>query len=231
MNTALTHFHKKGYTIECDLLDTSACAFLLDKHWETALERFDRNDLSTLSHFTDSEEMPQSSPESQKSGLVRSHRIWRSHRGSLDPDIYASVMPVRPVACELLSVQDVHMHFRGIYAILPEPESTQRDLCLGGHIDGHAFDLGITIYLEDIPADGGGFTIYPQDWGIWSKAEYKKNKDECLKYFILAEEQEIPGAAGDAIFWDFEMPHMPPLNYIPGTYRPAVIIDVSKKEL
>jgi len=210
----------------------STCDFLIDKHWETAPPRFDRNDLSTLSHFNADEVIEQGSPEEDNNnGLVRNHRIWRSHRGSLDPEIHDCLEPVRAFACELLSAEDVEIRFRGIYAILPEADPTKRDLSLGGHIDGHNFDLGVTLYLADIPAEGGAFTIYPQEWGIWSKAEYKANKEELLKYFILAEEWVLPGAAGDAIFWEAAMPHMVPLNYIPGTYRPAVILDVWRKEL
>ena len=86
-------------------------------------------------------------------------------------------------------------------------------------IDAHAFHLGVVGYVDDVPPDGGGFTIWPgshKHFYPTFKTAYTFNPlDEEKEYWdtdawpSVAEIDPVHtyGSAGDVVLWHHRMGH------------------------
>ena len=50
---------------------------------------------------------------------------------------------------------------RGIYCTLPYGDRPEDNLS-GVSVDAHPFHLGAVGYIDDVPPEGGGFTVWPR---------------------------------------------------------------------
>ena len=125
---------------------------------------------------------------------------------------------------------------RGIYCRFP-----QRDIPvqpLKPHTDGHEFHLGVLGFIDDVPANGGGFTIWPKSHRVFyyqHLTQYGGDKaDTYDEYYDLLKEQkatECCGEAGDIVFFHHRLAHAGnPPNYSL-EIRKAIIGDLVKKDL
>lgn len=125
---------------------------------------------------------------------------------------------------------------RGIYCRFP-----QRDIPvqpLKPHTDGHEFHLGVLGFIDDVPANGGGFTIWPKSHRAFyyqHLTQYGGDKaDTYDEHYDLLKEQtatECCGDAGDIVFFHHRLAHAGnPPNYSL-EIRKAIIGDLVKKDL
>jgi len=140
---------------------------------------------------------------------------------------------------------------RGIYGTLPHRgESPKAD---GAHTDGHPFMLSMVGLIDDVPPDGGAFTVwpgshkrlYPRCWMQYDQARipfydhmpsYKGilHSPEYQQEFsrIMDDTQAVDcwGSAGDVVLWHHRLVHMAGQNNS-SVIRQAVLADFSSKDL
>ncbi len=140
---------------------------------------------------------------------------------------------------------------RGVYCTLPYGDKPREaDAC---HTDGHPFQLGVVGLLDDTPAGGGAFKVWPGSHarlyptfalrydqpripyydhlptfkGIVHSAEYLQTIAELDG---LAQPVECYGQAGDIVFWHHRTAHMAGHNYS-NVIRQAVLADFWTEQL
>ena len=115
-----------------------------------------------------------------------------------------------------------------------------------GHLDGYhtptngvpkgtvgQFTLGATVYLSQVEAQGGGFTVWPGSHKVW--AEFFRYHDvDCLPGgaapFNLGDGHEFTGQPGDICFWHGMMTHTAGHN-VSRNVRIACIARLRRKDL
>jgi hypothetical protein len=140
---------------------------------------------------------------------------------------------------------------RGVYCTLPYGnKAREADGC---HTDGHPFQLGIVGLLDDCPADGGAFKVWPGSHtrlfptfalrydqprvpyyphlpafkGISHSEAYKA---ELSRIIDEVEPVECYGQAGDIVFWHHRLAHAAGQNYSE-QIRQAVLADFWTNDL
>ena len=134
---------------------------------------------------------------------------------------------------------------RGVYCTLPYGNKQRTED--GCHTDGHPFQLGVVGLLDDCPADGGAFKVWPGSHrrlfptfalrydqpripyyphlpgfkGIAHSAAYLA---ELQRVIAEIEPVECCGAAGDIVFWHHRLAHAAGQNYSE-QIRQAVLAD------
>jgi len=168
---------------------------------------------------------------------------------SSHPAIRATVMesPVFTIAEELVGKGRLSPAAPGPHLVFPSGESEWTGPG-HGHLDGYytptngvpegtvgLFHVGTTIYVEDIVAQGGGFTIWPGTHR--QAAEYFRTHSllsiqggNSRDAFDLPEPLEVTGRAGTVCFWHGQMIHSGSKNSA-RNIRMALIARLSRKDL
>ncbi len=134
---------------------------------------------------------------------------------------------------------------RGVYCTLPYGDRPREaDAC---HTDGHPFQLGVVGLLDDIPADGGAFKVWPgSHQRLYTTFQLRYDQPRIPFYehlptykgivhtpeYLAAIEDlnahvtpvECYGHAGDIVFWHHRLAHMAGHNYSK-VIRQAVLAD------
>ena len=134
---------------------------------------------------------------------------------------------------------------RGVYCTLPYGERPrEKDAC---HTDGHPFQLGVVGLIDDCPADGGAFKVWPESHRRLYPTFAMRYDQPRIPYYdhlpsykgILHTQaylQEIDrlnrdtppvecwGQAGDIVFWHHRTAHMAGHNHS-DVIRQAVLAD------
>ncbi|MDE0422566.1 MAG: phytanoyl-CoA dioxygenase family protein [Gammaproteobacteria bacterium] len=141
----------------------------------------------------------------------RSNDVWRWHGIGHDPAFVAatSAHPRMLYMLEALLGGPVKRprRNRGIYAVFPrDPEAPASRL--GPHMDQSMTELSAVTYLEDVPPNSGGFTIYPTSPQLlyptsaqalnWVATEQSAEVIDHIKTNV--QPLELTGKAGDVIF-------------------------------
>ena len=141
----------------------------------------------------------------------RSNDVWRWHGIGHDPAFVAatSAHPRMLYMLETLLGGPVKRprRNRGIYAVFPvDPEVPSSEL--GPHMDQSMTEMSAVTYLEDVPPNSGGFTIYPTSPQLlyptseqalnWVATERSTEVLDHIKANI--QPLEFTGQAGDVIF-------------------------------
>ena len=140
---------------------------------------------------------------------------------------------------------------RGIYSTLPYGDVPRKaDFC---HTDGHPFNLGIVGLIDDVPADGGAFKVWPKSHrrlyptcqlqydqprvpyydhlpslkGIVHTEAYK---DEIQAIMDDTQAVDCWGKRGDVVIWHHRLAHMAGHNYS-NVIRQAVLYDFNRTDL
>jgi hypothetical protein len=140
---------------------------------------------------------------------------------------------------------------RGVYCTLPYGnKAREADGC---HTDGHPFQLGIVGLLDDCPADGGAFKVwpgshtrlfptfalrydqpripyYPHLPALKGIAHSEAYKTELSRIIDEVEPVECYGQAGDIVFWHHRLAHAAGRNYSE-QIRQAVLADFWTNDL
>lgn len=140
---------------------------------------------------------------------------------------------------------------RGVYCTLPYGDKPrEQDAC---HTDGHPFQLGVVGLIDDTPAGGGAFKVWPGSHRRLYPTFQLRYDQPRIPYYdhlpsfkgivhtpaYLAEidrlNADVPavecyGAAGDIVFWHHRTAHMAGHNYS-AVIRQAVLADFWKLDL
>jgi hypothetical protein len=115
-----------------------------------------------------------------------------------------------------------------------------------GHLDGYhtlsngvpkgtvsQFTLGVAVYLSQINAEGGGFTVWPGSHKVWGEF-FRYHDVDCLPGgiapFDLGESYEFTGKPGDVCLWHSLLTHTAGHN-ISRNVRIACIARPRRKDL
>jgi hypothetical protein len=139
---------------------------------------------------------------------------------------------------------------RGVYCTLPYGDRPlEPDAC---HTDGHPFQLGVVGLIDDTPAGGGAFKVWPGSHRRLFRTFRLRYDQPRVPYYphlpsfkgivhtdeYLAAIEELNrqppvecwGAAGDIVFWHHRLAHMAGHNHS-SVIRQAVLADFWKPEL
>jgi len=124
---------------------------------------------------------------------------------------------------------------RGIYNILPEGDAPEQPYRC--HVDQHPFNLGVVAYIDNVPPNGGGFTVWPGSHRIFYPTfatEYTFTPTDAAQAAVAAVQQQAYvdcyGAAGDVVFWHHRLGHSAGHNRS-RQIRQAVLYDFKKYNL
>ena len=197
-------FRDNGYLILHNVLDPELMAQTRDAWWEAAPPELKRDD-----------------PETWVDAFSDSRYTFKYRDLSYDPwliELLHGNPKLQAVAKQLLGPDlETPERIRGIYCVFPDTEETLRPAHF--HVDAHAFHLGVVGYVDDVPPDGGGFTIWPgshKHFYPTFKTAYTFNPlDEKKEYWdtdawpSVAEIDPVHtyGSAGDVVLWHHRMGH------------------------
>ena len=148
----------------------------------------------------------------------RSNDVWRWHGIGHDPAFVdaTSAHPRMLYIVEALLGGPVKRprRNRGIYAVFPrDPEAPASRL--GPHMDQSMTEISAVTYLDDVPPNSGGFTIYPTSPQLlyptseqalnWVATERSDDMMDRIKTEV--QPLEFTGKAGDVIFCHGWMVH------------------------
>ena len=168
----------------------------------------------------------------------RSNDVWRWHGIGHDPAFVAatSAHPRMLHMVEALLGAPVKRprRNRGIYAVFPlDPEAPES--MLGPHMDQSMTEMSAVTYLDDVPPNSGGFTIYPTSPQLlyptseqalnWVATERSTEVMDRIKAEI--QPLEFTGKAGDVIFCHGWMVHSAGIH-VTGKIRMAAVQDFNK---
>lgn len=271
----LSFFKTYGYLIKRGALDRQHCARVLDRMWQSAPPSLNREDPETWKPIPDGEasadpllvlqgsrwQLRAAATERQLidlvfappllnwaeqllgTGTLRAPKVDGKPMGSWGP-----AWPGGPVDPQLGE------GVRGIYATLPQPADADREPDQL-HTDGHPFHLGVVCLIDDCPADGGAFKVWPGSHkrfyplfpmqydqaripfyehlpshkGIIHPPEYLR---EVSRVAADTPPVDCYGTAGDVVFWHHRLGHMAGHNYAqPPSIRQALLYDFCKTDL
>ena len=232
MNQPLTveqvcFFRDNGYLILPNVLDQALMAQTRDAWWDAAPPELKRDD-----------------PESWVDAFPDSQFNWKYRDRSFEPwmiELMYGNAKLQAVAKQLLGPElETPERIRGIYCVFPETDESPRPSYF--HVDEHAFHLGVVGYVDDVPPDGGGFTIWPgshKHFYYMFKTAYTPNPVEEGKDFrdtdawravSQIEPVHTYGSAGDVVLWHHRMGHGAGHNRS-RQVRQAVLYDFRRADL
>ena len=131
----------------------------------------------------------------------------------------------------------VPTRIRGIYCRLPEPNNGDQSIGDHCHTDRHNFHLGVVGYIDDVPPDGGGFTVWPKSHSVFyyrHKTEHGDERTDEYQATLESTRKDFPvecyGLAGDIIFWHHRLAHGVGYNHSK-SIRKAVLGELKKRDL
>ncbi|MDE0197736.1 MAG: phytanoyl-CoA dioxygenase family protein, partial [Caldilineaceae bacterium] len=139
-------FRDNGYLVLRGVLDPELMAQTRDAWWDAAPKELKRDD-----------------PNSWVGAFADSRFTWKYRDRSFEPwmvELLYGNPELQAVAKQLLGPElKVPERIRGIYCVFPDTDKQPRKAHF--HVDAHAFHLGVVGYVDDVPPDGGGFTVWP----------------------------------------------------------------------
>jgi hypothetical protein len=145
----------------------------------------------------------------------------------------------------------VNEGIRGIYCTLPHGDAPRQSI--GGHTDGHPFNLGIVGLIDEVLPEGGGFRIWPGSHKRLYPTFQMQYDQPRIPYYahlpsykgiihspaylaeladIMADTKPVDcwGQTGDVVLWHHRLVHAAPPNYTQ-QMRQAVLNDFSRTDL
>ena len=271
----IAFFKDNGYLLLENMLDLELCAKVRDRVWQElpANFRVSRNDPYTFIGPFEAEE------EQDDALHLRKDYRWQIRAFGTEPLLIDLVYNPKlcAVAEQLLGEgmlqppkvggkpmgsegpawpggpvdPAINEGVRGVYNTLPYGDKPrQQEYC---HTDGHPFNLGIVGLINDVPADGGAFKIWPRSHsrlyptfqmqydqpripfyehlpsykGIIHSPEYKTEIEAIMEDTPPV---DCYGKAGDVVLWHHRLAHMAGHNYS-DVIRQAVLYDFTRTDL
>ena len=231
-NQALTveqveFFRDNGYLVWRDVLDPDLMAQTRDAWWEAAPESLKRDD-----------------PDSWVGAFPDSRFTWKYRERSKEAwmiELMYGNPKLQAAAKQLLGPElEVAERIRGIYCVFPDTDNKPRPARF--HVDAHAFHLGVVGYVDDVPPDGGGFTVWPgshkQFYHTFKTANtFNPRKEEgemrdtdAWRAVMQTDPVHTYGSAGDVVLWHHRTGHGAGHNRS-RQVRQAVLYDFSRADL
>jgi len=202
-------FKENGYLIKRNVLDSDLMARARERMWDGAPPGVEQDNPVTW--------IGPLQATSQERDNAYGGYSWK-YRELGSEDWMLRLLPKNPsvwhMAEQLLGKGTLAepQRVRGIYCIMPEGEIPDRTY--GCHVDGHPFHLGVVGYIDDVPPNGGGFTVWPKshrtfyyDFFSQYKHEPKPEHAEHLKSIKQQPYVDCYGNAGDIVFWHHRIGH------------------------
>ena len=227
-------FKTEGYLVKRNVLDPELMERARARLWDGAPEGRKREDPDTwIGPFTPEEENVDKS--NNRRGFRWNFREpggedWMVQLLATDPNVWG-------MAEQLLGEGNLVQpdRVRGIYCTLPYGDVPKKSI--GCHVDAHPFHLGAVGYIDDVPPEGGGFTVWPGSHQVFYYDYYSQYKNEPTPQYDVDRERisrgpgvECYGNAGDIVFWHHRIGHAAGHNYSQ-QIRQAVLYDFRKTEL
>ena len=252
-------FRDEGYVIKRKIMDEQLMAQARDRLWENPPPGIDRNDPNTWRNPIQVPKDKKKLPKSAETDY--SFDGWALPNPPSHNDEYSSVdgtsWKYRTIGTEDFLVQmlltdrsiwgmaeqllgegslAVPVRTRGIYCRFPEGDVPAQPL--KPHTDGHEFHLGVVGYIDDVPPNGGGFTIWPTSHRVFyyhHLTQYGPDKADTYekRYNLLTEQTatECHGEAGDIVLFHHRLPHAGNPPNTSSEIRKAVVGDLVKNDL
>ena len=232
MSQALTveqvnFFRDNGYLVLRNVLDPALMAQTRDAWWDAAPPELKRDE-----------------PDSWVDAFPDSHFTWKYRDRSYEPwmiELLYGNPKLQAVAKQEIGPNlKQPERIRGIYCVFPDTDETARPAYF--HVDAHAFHLGVVGYVDDVPPDGGAFTIWPgshkQFYPTFKTAytfnpleEKKEYRDtDAWRAVLQIEPVYTYGSAGDVVLWHHRMGHGAGHNRS-RQVRQAVLYDFCRADL
>lgn len=225
-------FKENGYLILRGVLDPTLMERAREALWAGAPEQLQRDDPDTwIGPFDENSDDPES---------LRYEYTWKFRKPGGE-DWMIHMLPknetIWAAAEQLLGAGTLQEpeRVRGIYCMLPEGDRPERPYRC--HVDQHPFHLGLVGYIDHVPADGGGFTVWPGSHKIFYRdfeTRYTFNplpqgQDDARR---VSEQPHVDchGDAGDVVFWHHRLGHSAGHNRS-RQIRQAVLYDFKKRDL
>ena len=219
-------FRDEGYVIKRKVLDETLMARARERLWENAPPEIKRNDPdtwvgpikkykkenSTVAVDTSSESnfnVPDNGGEFGWYYRSIGRENWMVHMLLTNAQIWR-------MAEQMLGEGSIALpsRLRGIYCRLPEPDNGNQSAGDHCHTDRHSFHLGVVGYIDDVPPNGGGFTVWPKSHSVFyyrHKTEHGGERTDEWQADIDFFKQKLPvechGDAGDIIFCHHRLAH------------------------
>lgn len=207
------NWDREGYIIKRGLIPKSSCQKAVDFLFRDEEKRV-YGQPETYQPFSGDEEVMNVidyDPGTEVNVRKKGHK-WRDRRIRQEDWVWQEIVnhpDVRETVNSLIG--DVHepnnpyaykkiqgADLRGIYSVLPNSEGDRI------HIDGHPFDCGVVVLLDDVEINGGCFSIYPGS----HKLDFpKEDIDDNTQRQRLSEPLLFHGQRGDVIFWHPKLAH------------------------
>lgn len=225
-------FQREGYVIKRKVLDPALMARARERLWIGAPPPLDRQRPET---WTGPFREPCLDEQSHRQGFV-----WKFREPGSEPwmvRLLATNPSVWTMAEQLLGEGSLKTpeRIRGIYCVLPEGDAPEWPTTC--HVDAHPFHLGVVGYIDDVPPNGGGFTVWPGSHRTFYydfRSQYKLDPTEQYErdraFFNQQPYVDGCGEAGDIIFWHHRLGHSVGHNRST-RIRQAVLYDFVKQDL
>ncbi len=228
----VTFFKENGYLIKRGILDPALMAQAREAMWAGAPAQLKRDDPdSWIGPFQE---------ESNDQDSVRFSFTWKYRAPGKEPWM-VRLLPKHPlvwgIAEQLLGPGTLPEpeRVRGIYSILPEGDLPDKPYRC--HVDQHPFHLGIVAYIDNVPPNGGGFTVWPGSHRVFYPTfttQYTFTPTDAAQAAMAAVSQQpyvdCYGDAGDVVFWHHRLGHSAGHNRS-RQIRQAVLYDFKKSDL
>jgi hypothetical protein len=227
-------FALEGYVVKRGLIGQDLLATVVDLIWDYLPPDFRRDDPETwrapVSDCRGSQDI------SERFGLVK-FRNEIQHEAAVRRLTIGNDALLQ-CAEQLLGRGNARMprKFRGLYPIFPTPEHA--DVPINAHIDvtPNEFRLSVGVYVADVPPRGGGLAVWPRSH---RSLHFETRSTGCtfddlstdgflaaFRAWNRTEPVELPGKAGDVVFFHSRLLHGPSLNLINGHVRLAAYFNI-----
>lgn len=225
-------FKANGYLVLRGILDKELCAHARDRLWDDPPPSLKKDDPDTwVGPIKEEEEFHEG--WNHKQGFR-----WLYRKIGTEP-FMVDLLPValNGIADQLLGtgryrpIQGV----RGIYCTLPYGDRERPPMSV--HCDAHPFSFGGVAYIDDVPPDGGGFTVWPKshrtfwrDFHSRYRPEYGPDYNRHIVEFAESHPyDQTYGEAGDVVLWHHRIGHMSSPNFS-RQIRKAILCDYVLKD-
>ena len=225
-------FKENGYVIVRGLLDPVLMDRARDELWAGAPAELKRNDPdSWVGPFNEESD----DPNSLRRGFSWKFRspgsnAWMLQLLAQNPSVWA-------IAEQMLGAGTLQEpeRARGIYCMMPEGAAPEHPYHC--HVDQHPFHLGVVGYIDFVPPNGGGFSVWPGSHKTFyydfetcytsdSKEIHRTHRQEVSQQPHV----DCHGNAGDVVFWHHRLGHSAGHNRS-RQIRQAVLFDFKKQDL
>ena len=253
-------FERDGFVIARNVVSAERCADMVAEIWRHMPARFAPGDPRTWSGRI--QDCCNNLPLYQRNGLLR----YKDRFGFRENPVFERHIYSNARMGELFESATGRplgrLHIRGLHPIMPMPRWVSVNEALGnrldpqmegperfpvkiprpplvpipGHLDAHSVDVMMMVYLDDVPANGGGLSVWRGShhllrdcfdslYDFLPTPAYRPS----MKFLQRFESVQLAGSKGDVVVFDNRLLHSNSVNHS-DRIRQAVLIDCFGEE-